>query len=55
MRFLSAETAVGEIGVEPAVGLTELSDRASKFESVALLLKDLVCWFPREPCFYPKI
>ena len=58
MRFLSVETAVCEIGVDPAVGLTELCDRASKVESVALLLvcvttvivvflllKDLVCWF----------
>ena len=64
MRFLSAETAVGEIGVDPAVGLTELCDRASKFESVVLLLvcvttvivvflllKDLDCWFPREPYY----
>ena len=68
MRSLSIEMAVCEIGVEPAVGLAELCDPASKVESVALLLvcvttvivvflllKDLVCWFPREPCFYPKI
>ena len=47
-----------------AVGLAELCDPASKVESVALLLvcvttvivvflllKDLVCWFPREACF----
>ena len=60
MRFLSAETAVGESGVDPTVGLTELCDQR-QVESlilllvcvttvivVFLLLKDLDCWFPRE-------
>ena len=40
MRFLSVETAVCEIGVDPAVGLAELCDPASKVESVVL---SLVC------------
>ena len=52
MRFLSAETAVGESDVDPTVGL--------EVESLILLLvcvttvivvfpllKDLDCWFPR--------
>ena len=52
MRFLSAETAVGESDVDPTVGLEVeslilLLVCVTTVIVVFLLLKDLDCWFPR--------
>ena len=40
MRFLSVETAVCEVDVDPTVGLAELCDPASEVKSLIL---SLVC------------